>query len=44
MINYQIKKIKIKKKFLGDHLYEHYNCKALKKEDLVNLINKTKKF
>ena len=45
MINYhELKKIKIKKKFfLGDHLYEHYNCKALKKEDLVNLINKNQK-
>ena len=40
MIGYdQLKKYKLKDFFfLGDHLYEHYNCKALNKKELFNLV------
>ena len=45
MISYRkLNKITIQKKFyLGDHLYEHYNCKALKKNELINLVKKNQK-
>jgi peptidoglycan/xylan/chitin deacetylase (PgdA/CDA1 family) len=40
----QLKKFSSKKKFfLGDHLYEHFNCMALNKNELFNLANKNQK-
>lgn len=40
----QLKKFSSKKKFfLGDHLYEHFNCMALNKNELFNLTNKNQK-
>jgi len=45
MIGYdQLKKYILKNSFfLGDHLYEHYNCKALNKKELYNLVKQNQK-